>query len=574
MNYLCNRGLVYPYIIWIGISHLFFKMPTIAHIPINSSLKNPVNNGPARETKLNNVVIVPIASTTHASAEEQTTDVTDAAAESEKSTFLDNESAVDAPPFLPDPTIGPGWTVQSIPRKADGRVDKYWYFQGRRFRSRAEIDRFLNEEPGKDSRGQSLKRGIKGHTKNEKSPKKLMIAPALTLVETSASEPEAEEETTDATVARAEAEKNAILDDDSTIDAAKSEDPLSLLATVCENRSDDESTAPQMNHVGQNVLRSSLLQSYPNDQEKTKARAWIRRVEEYRYISAKENDELASKQMGTVDSANLPMAVAASQSYEHPLPTKNTTNHSAAPNPTDEKVEHASKQTLEPPNLDKIRQILIDLFASDKKTISEEIWNSHRMHYIDPVVFKKLCKECSILGRRKMFSDLREELASCDKSDSCAEPLQTTAADMATKEYINNSSEQATQNLSRAKDRNVDSEASLSKADDESGEYNCDWADNDVSFDTNCDEEVENMKEQMDIPEQEHFQLKNETDAVEKKRRADVKVDLAAHANKQAKTTKHARVVVDLLDSDGEESTETQRGSGPDGEFFLSLIIL
>ncbi len=94
-------------------------MPTIAHIPINSSLKNPVNNGPARETKLNNVVIVRC----HASAEEQTKDVTDAAAESEKSTFLDNESAVDAPPFLPDPTIGPGWTVQSIPRKADGRVD-------------------------------------------------------------------------------------------------------------------------------------------------------------------------------------------------------------------------------------------------------------------------------------------------------------------------------------------------------------------------------------------------------------------------------------------------------------------
>ncbi|KAL3785324.1 hypothetical protein HJC23_008888 [Cyclotella cryptica] len=57
------------------------------------------------------------------------------------------------PPSVPCPELGSGWTLQVVPRRTGKQVDRYWYNpEGRRFRSRAEVDRFLNaEKPVKHS---------------------------------------------------------------------------------------------------------------------------------------------------------------------------------------------------------------------------------------------------------------------------------------------------------------------------------------------------------------------------------------------------------------------------------------
>lgn len=47
----------------------------------------------------------------------------------------------------PCPDIGKGWLVQTIPRKTGNHIDRYWYSPcGRRFRSRPEVDRFLQSK--------------------------------------------------------------------------------------------------------------------------------------------------------------------------------------------------------------------------------------------------------------------------------------------------------------------------------------------------------------------------------------------------------------------------------------------
>jgi hypothetical protein len=55
------------------------------------------------------------------------------------------------PDAAPCPEIGKGWFLQTVPRKHGKHIDRYWYSPcGRRFRSRPEVDRFIQSTESKE----------------------------------------------------------------------------------------------------------------------------------------------------------------------------------------------------------------------------------------------------------------------------------------------------------------------------------------------------------------------------------------------------------------------------------------
>jgi hypothetical protein len=51
----------------------------------------------------------------------------------------------------PCPEIGKGWFLQTVPRKHGKHIDRYWYSPcGRKFRSRPEVDRFIQSTGSKE----------------------------------------------------------------------------------------------------------------------------------------------------------------------------------------------------------------------------------------------------------------------------------------------------------------------------------------------------------------------------------------------------------------------------------------